>query len=236
MIIEFCAPPGSGKTAVATQLYTMGYYSFRVSSKSRWQRVAFLFLMLSIQFIKIFSKNILFLRRALPELTLGRVMVLSVQGAMTFVLSSRDDIYIKDQGFFQFGDWVRKSEEQNVNNICFTLIGMHGQPDVVVFFNFPEKLSIERMRKRGDLAVWEERAKKKGYKSVSDRLRFQNSQLWVKYNVCEKLKIPYIVVDIDDKSNIVRVSHNHHPGNNTFSYSKMHSLECDLRKVWESDL
>ncbi|MCE9683140.1 AAA family ATPase [Halomonas alkalisoli] len=235
MIVEFCGSPGSGKTAIAHELYNKGYYPFRVSSESRWQRFLSLLFLLSLKFSKVFVTNTFRLRKIVPGLSWSRILILSLQGAMTHTLAERKDVYIKDQGFFQFGDWVNHSKYNDVDYLTATLSSINGQPDAVVFFNLPPALSVARMKKRGDYEIWHKRALMRGFNSVAERLDYQNSMLWVKCALCERLHIPYLVVDVDFQSRIDKITRWDRLGNTVLTLNDLDLLEKNIQESWSSD-
>lgn len=161
--------------------------------------------------------------------------MLSMQGAMTHTLAERKDTYIKDQGFFQFGDWVNQDQYTDADYLAATLTSIKGQPNAVVFFNLPPSLSVSRMKKRGDYDVWHKRAVKRGFKSIAERLDYQNSMLWVKYALCEKLHIPYLIFDIDVQSRINKVTRWESPAVTLMEPNDLDFLENNIQASWNSE-
>lgn len=233
MIVEFSGSPASGKTSIASRLYDQGYYPFRLSSKSRWQRVTTLLIILSFPFFKQWRNSFFVLKNKLPNLHLRRVLILSALGAMTYVLARRDDIYIKDQGFFQFSDWVKQGKATDLDYLATTLTSIKAQPDIVVFFNLPPELIVSRMKQRGDYLTWRSRALTRGYKNVVSRLEDQNHFLDIKYSLCDKLNIPYIVVDVDDAGKISTIDRSSKCGETSFGDKKIDDLEREIVNAWK---
>lgn len=232
MIVEFAGSPASGKTSIANKLYDKGYYPFRLSSKSRWQRVLTLTTFLSFRFLKNFISGFFVLQKNLPDLKLRRLLILSSQGAMSYTLRMRKDVYIKDQGFFQFGDWIKMGMEKDVDYLALTISSIKAQPDIVVFFNLSPKLIISRMKDRGDYRIWLERALDRGYNNVVSRLKSQNQMLDIKYALCNKLNVPYITFVIDDKANILYVLCSPSCEKSTFDSQQINNLKKDIVNCW----
>lgn len=234
MIVEFSGSPASGKTAIASKLYDKAYYPFRVSSKSQLQRVITLFFILSLRTNNAFITNIFQLRKRIPNLSIKRILMLSMQGAMTYTLAKRNDIYIKDQGFFQFGDWVHQDKVTDVDYLSNVLSSIRAEPNAVVFFNLPPELSATRMKKRGDYEKWYNRAMLRGFNSVEERLAHQNSMLSVKYALCDNLRIPYIIFTVDSDSRISKISRYNEQGDANFTAKDFDMLEEEIVKAWKS--
>jgi hypothetical protein len=236
MVIEFCSPPGSGKSSVAKRLYKQGYYQFRQGGRSGIERIFTACQLLSVPFFKVLIKNWVFFKNNVSGLSVKRTFVLSALGAMTYVISKKEGAYIRDQGFFQFGDWIRKGKENDISFISRTLDRIHGKPDLVVFFELPKELSVKKIKKRGDFEVWNSRAVKKGFSNVYERLVFQNNNVHVKHRVCDMMHIPYMRISIDENGHIMAVDHYSFEGLDSEVTHIMEMLESDIKSFWKSGI
>jgi hypothetical protein len=206
MLIEFTGPPGSGKTSIAELLRHRGFVTVR-TGKDPIKKVWLIVLCITHPgFIITFINNYRFMiHQQAGVIKKSRLLLISFFGAMTRMFRNRNANYIRDQGFLQFGDWVTPKISESPEDLAKVLIQISAKPDIAVLFSLPPSLSVARLATRGDLGTWQVWSKKRGFSSVKERLEFQRSKEWIKIELCKRLDVPCIVVNIDQQGNIDKI-------------------------------
>jgi hypothetical protein len=211
VLVEFSAPPATGKSSVARALSEDGYKLFRRSvqggASASGRSLFYVQLLFSPSFVYLFVRRFIFFVSNYKGHTLNRKLVSAFISAQTYVLKKRQSWYVRDQGYFQLGDWVPDRMRSNPAGLLKTLNDIGGTPTAVVFFDVPPHVVLQKLHRRGDIEKWENTAKSLGFNSALDRLVEQKKNDLVKYEVCRMGKIPYAVVKINDSEEIYDIDY-----------------------------
>ena len=207
MIIEFSAPPGSGKSAIAKAISHEGYKLFRFSTLGEGGKLNYFTWAVSPVFICAFINIFFYFLYFYKDLSLKRKVVSALVAAQTKVLKRKKAWYVRDQGYFQLGDWVPGHELKNSGELVRALEKIGGMPEAVVFFDIPPEVVCEKLDRRGDLGKWIKKAKQRGYDSILERLEEQRNLDEVKYEMCRRGGVPFAVVSVDEGEGISAVDY-----------------------------
>ena len=232
MLVEFSAPPASGKSSVAKALSEDGYKLFRRSAQGRGSALFYATLLLSPKFVLTFLHRIFFFFVNYGALSFKRKLVSAFIAAQANELKGRKSWYVRDQGYFQLGDWVPAEGGKDSESLLKALQAIGGAPDAVVFIDIPPQVVYEKLRRRGDLQKWENRAKLLGFSGALERLIDQKALDSVKYEICDIARIPYAVLQINEREDIFNVNY-HFPDSDLASFNaQIFSLVDSIKGYW----
>ncbi|MCG6656334.1 hypothetical protein HOP52_00890 [Halomonas campisalis] len=236
MLVEFSAPPASGKSSIAKALSEDGYKLFRRSTHGAITgagRASFYAkLLLSPAFVYAFVHRFFFFLSNYTGLSFRRKLISAFIAAQTNVLKRRKSWYVRDQGYFQLGDWVPPNMKRNPATLLKVLDDIGGMPNAVVFIDMPPLVVVEKLHRRGDFQKWEEKAKSLGFAGVLERLVDQKALDSVRYELCDIANIPYIIIKINDREEIFDVKY-HCPNSVSDSLNtQIHALVESIKRHW----
>ncbi|MDW7730736.1 MAG: hypothetical protein SCJ94_12175 [Bacillota bacterium] len=162
-----------------------GFKLFRFPLQGKRKVIFDAALMMHPIFIQSFIRSLSVFFTCYRDLPLKRKILSSFIASKVKFLRRKKDWYIRDQGYFQFGDWVPESVNKNVRLLMQALDKIDGTSDAVIFFDVPSEVVYEKLRRRGDAGTWENRALERGYASLLDRIKDQNNDNIIKYDMCK---------------------------------------------------
>lgn len=232
MIVEFSAPPGSGKSSIAKAVSGDGFKLIRLSAKGEGKAAFYAEMLINPIFSYAFARNLFRFCCCYRQLPFKRKVASAFISAQTRFLRSRGAWYIRDQGFFQLGDWVPRAAYKDSSLLSNALEKIDGIPDAVVFFDIPVAVVCDKLERRGDIETWEKRALERGYSSLSDRLSDQASNDTLKYEVCKKSSIAFVIIRVSRNEEIDAIDYYFPDGFSDHRYNKINELVDSIKRHW----